>query len=77
MQTRPKIALFQCQWCLYSKPDQQWVDNELPPSMHLIKLQCTGRINPLHILNDPRWGGRHHDQQLFAEKCHSRRKLNL
>lgn len=51
MNTEPKIALFQCQWCLYSEPDQDWVDHQLPPNVHLIKLSCTGRINPLHILN--------------------------
>ena len=51
MNTEPKIALFQCQWCLYSEPDQDWVDHQLPLNVHLIKLSCTGRINPLHILN--------------------------
>jgi heterodisulfide reductase subunit A len=51
MKTRPKIALFQCQWCLYSESDQDWVDHQLPPSIHLIKTSCTGRINPLYILN--------------------------
>jgi coenzyme F420-reducing hydrogenase delta subunit len=51
METRPKIALFQCKWCLYSEPDQNWVDNDLPSSMYLVKLPCTGRINPLYILN--------------------------
>lgn len=51
MDTRPNIVLFQCQWCLYSEPDQHWVDHDLPSSIHLIKLPCTGRINPLYILN--------------------------
>jgi len=51
MKTKPKIVLFQCQWCLYAEPDQNWVDHELPPSIHLAKLPCTGRINPLYILN--------------------------
>ena len=48
---KPRIALFQCQWCLYSEVDQYWVDHKLPPSIHLTKLSCTGRINPLYILN--------------------------
>jgi coenzyme F420-reducing hydrogenase delta subunit len=71
MEPRPKIALFLCQWCLYSKPDQDWVDNDLPPSIHRLKLQCTGRINPLHILNAIQGGA---DGIMISgclpEKCH-------
>ncbi|MEA4811940.1 MAG: hydrogenase iron-sulfur subunit [Anaerolineaceae bacterium] len=47
----PKIVLFQCQWCLYSQPDQDWVEKEMPEHMHLVKTSCTGRINPLFVLN--------------------------
>lgn len=71
METRPKIVLFQCQWCLYSEPDQHWVDNELPPSIHLVKLPCTGRINPLFVLNAIQGGA---DGIMISgclpEKCH-------
>lgn len=47
----PNIVLFQCQWCLYAKTDQDWVENALPENMHLVKTSCTGRINPLFVLN--------------------------
>lgn len=71
MKTKPKITLFQCQWCLYSEPDQHWVDNELPSSIHLLKLSCTGRINPLYILNAVQGGA---DGIMISgclpEKCH-------
>jgi coenzyme F420-reducing hydrogenase delta subunit len=71
METRPKIALFQCKWCLYSQPDQNWVDNDLPSSMYLVKLPCTGRINPLYILNAAQGGA---DGIVISgclpEKCH-------
>jgi coenzyme F420-reducing hydrogenase delta subunit len=71
METRPKIALFQCKWCLYSEPDQDWVDHDLPPSIHLVKLPCTGRINPLYILNAIQGGA---DGIVISgclpEKCH-------
>lgn len=50
-ESKPKIALFQCQWCLYSKSDQDWVDHDLPENIHLAKVPCTGRINPLYVLN--------------------------
>lgn len=48
---KPRILLFQCQWCLYSEVDQNWVDHELPSNMQLMKVPCTGRINPLYVLN--------------------------
>jgi len=71
METRPKIALFQCEWCLYSAPDQHWVDHELPSSIHLVKLSCTGRINSLYILNAIQGGA---DGIIISgclpEKCH-------
>lgn len=71
MENKPKIVLFQCQWCLYSEPDQYWVDHNLPPSMHLIKVSCTGRINPLFILNAIQGGA---DGIMISgclpEKCH-------
>ncbi|MFZ3069561.1 MAG: hydrogenase iron-sulfur subunit [Anaerolineaceae bacterium] len=51
METKPKIVLFQCQWCLYSEADQNWVDHDLPINVHLAKVPCTGRINPLFVLN--------------------------
>ncbi len=71
MENKPKIALFQCKWCLYSEPDQDWVDHDLPPSIHLVKLPCTGRINPLYILNAIQGGA---DGIVISgclpEKCH-------
>lgn len=71
METKPKIVLFQCQWCLYSEPDQQWVENDLPKSMHLVKVPCTGRINTLHVLNAIQGGA---DGVMISgclpEKCH-------
>ncbi len=71
MEAKPKIVLFQCQWCLYSEPDQQWVENNLPSSMHLVKVPCTGRINTLHVLNAIQGGA---DGVMISgclpEKCH-------
>ncbi len=51
MSETPKLVLFQCQWCLFSPADQDWVDHQLPENIHLIKVPCTGRINPLYLLN--------------------------
>ena len=49
--SKPRIALFQCRWCLYSIPDQEWVDNELPENIKMVKVPCTGRVNSLYLLN--------------------------
>ena len=66
-----KIALFQCRWCLYSPEDQAWVDNDLPENIHLVKVPCTGRIDPLFILNAVQGGA---DGVMISgclpEKCH-------
>lgn len=51
MSETPKLVLFQCQWCLFSPADQEWVDSQRPANIHLIKVPCTGRINPLYLLN--------------------------
>ena len=72
MSTTPmKIALFQCRWCLYSPEDQAWVDNDLPENIHLVRVPCTGRIDPLFILNAVQGGA---DGVMISgclpEKCH-------
>ena len=68
---KPKITLFQCQWCLFAEADQNWVDHQLPKNIHLVKVPCTGRISPLHILNAVQGGT---DGVLISgclpEKCH-------
>lgn len=68
---KPRIFLFQCQWCLYTEEDQQWVDHQLPDNFQLIKVPCTGRINPLYVLNAIQGGA---DGILISgclpEKCH-------
>ncbi len=71
MSQKPKIAFFQCQWCLYSPTDQEWVDTQLPVNIHLTKTPCTGRINPLYVLNAVQGGA---DGVMISgclpEQCH-------
>ncbi len=71
MPDKPKIALFQCRWCLYSPTDQEWVDTKLPENIHLTKTPCTGRINPLYMLNAVQGGA---DGVMISgclpEQCH-------
>ncbi len=71
MSQKPKIAFFQCQWCLYSPTDQEWVDTQLPENIHLTKTPCTARINPLYVLNAVQGGA---DGVMISgclpEQCH-------
>jgi F420-non-reducing hydrogenase iron-sulfur subunit len=47
----PRIAVFQCQFALFSSAEQEWMDTQLPPHIKLIKVPCSGRISPLFLLN--------------------------
>ncbi len=71
MNLKPKIILFQCQYCLAASDDQVWVETLLPENVKLIKTPCTGRISPLFILNAFQSGA---DGVLVSgcmpEKCH-------
>ncbi len=68
---KPTIVLFQCQFCLASSADQDWVEHELPANVKLIKVPCSGRIDPLYILNAVQGGA---DGVMVCgckpEKCH-------
>ena len=67
----PRIVVFQCQYSLYCEADQMWMDTQLPPRIKLIKVPCTGRINPLFVLNAIQGGA---DGILISgcqpEECH-------
>ena len=71
MRYTPKIVLFQCQYCLASSADQEWVENSLPDNIKLVKVPCSGRISPLFIMNALQKGA---DGILVSgcmpEKCH-------
>ena len=67
----PRIVVFQCQYCLFSAADREWMDTQLPPNIKRIKVPCTGRISPLFVLNAIQGGV---DGILVSgcvpEKCH-------
>jgi F420-non-reducing hydrogenase iron-sulfur subunit len=71
MSYTPKIVLFQCQYCLASSADQEWVEKSLPENIKLLKVPCSGRISPLFIMNAFQKGA---DGVLVSgcmpEKCH-------
>lgn len=47
----PKIIAFACNWCAYSAADLAGVSRlQYPPYMRIIRVMCSGRINPNFIL---------------------------
>ena len=47
----PKIITFACNWCAYSAADLAGVSRlQYPPNMRIIRLMCSGRVNPNFIL---------------------------
>lgn len=49
---QPKIIAFLCNWCSYAGADLAGVSRmQYPPSIRVIRVPCSGRINPLFILS--------------------------
>ncbi len=47
----PKVVSFLCNWCSYAGADLAGVSRfQYPPSIRVIRVPCSGRINPLFIL---------------------------
>ena len=47
----PRIVAFVCNWCTYAGADLAGTSRMLyPPNVRIVKLPCTGRIDPLFIL---------------------------
>jgi coenzyme F420-reducing hydrogenase delta subunit len=47
----PKIAAFLCNWCSYAGADLAGVSRlQYGPNIRIIRVPCSGRINPLYIL---------------------------
>jgi coenzyme F420-reducing hydrogenase delta subunit len=51
MQFEPKILAFCCQFCAYSAADLAGsMRLQYPPNVRIIRLLCTGKIDPLYLL---------------------------
>ncbi len=47
----PKIIGFLCNWCSYAGADQAGtMQNPYPPNVNVIRVMCTGRIDPQFVL---------------------------
>jgi len=48
----PKIIAFLCNWCSYAGADLAGTSRlQYPPSIRIIRVPCSGRINPVYIIN--------------------------
>jgi coenzyme F420-reducing hydrogenase delta subunit len=51
MTFEPKILGFLCNWCAYAGADLAGVSRvQYPPNMRVIRVMCSGRVDPLHVL---------------------------
>jgi len=47
----PKIVAFACNWCAYAAADLAGVSRfQYPANMRIIRVMCSGRVNPGFIL---------------------------
>lgn len=47
----PKILAFLCNWCSYAGADLAGTSRiQYPPNIRIIRVPCSGRINPLFII---------------------------
>jgi len=47
----PRIVGFLCNWCSYAGADLAGTSRiEYPPNIRIIRLPCSGRVNPLFVL---------------------------
>jgi F420-non-reducing hydrogenase iron-sulfur subunit len=47
----PKIVAFLCNWCSYAGADLAGVSRmQYPPNVRVIRVPCSGRINPLYLV---------------------------
>lgn len=48
---KPKVVAFCCNWCSYAGADLAGISRlKQPANMRIIRVPCSGRVNPLYIL---------------------------
>ena len=82
----PKIIGFLCNWCSYTGADLAGTSRlQYPPNIRIIKVMCSGRVNPQFVLKAFQEGadgvlvsGCHPGDCHYIEgNYHARRKLTL
>lgn len=63
----PKILAFLCNWCSYAGADLAGTSRiQYPPNVRVIRVPCSGRVNPLHIVAALRQGA----DGVLVSGCH-------
>ncbi len=63
----PRIIGFCCNWCAYAGADLAGISRiQYPPNLRMIRVMCTGAIDPEHILNALSMGA----DGVFIGGCH-------
>ena len=63
----PRIVAFLCNWCSYAGADLAGVSRmQYPPNIRIIRVPCSGRVNPLFILRALRQGA----DGVLVSGCH-------
>lgn len=54
---RPRIISFCCRYCGYAGADLAGVSRiQYPPNVQIVRIPCSGRVTPLHVLQSLRAG---------------------
>ena len=63
----PKIIAFLCSWCSYAGADLAGVSRlQYPANIKIVKVPCSGRINPFYILKGLQQGA----DGVWVSGCH-------
>lgn len=63
----PKIVAFLCHWCSYAGADLAGVSRiQYPPNIRVVRVPCSGAVNPLYILKALREGA----DGVLVSGCH-------
>ena len=67
MEFKPKIIAFLCNWCSYAGADLAGTARiQYAPNVHSIRVNCSSRINPSHVLKAILMGA----DGVFIGGCH-------
>jgi F420-non-reducing hydrogenase iron-sulfur subunit len=63
----PRILAFLCNWCSYAGADLAGTSRiQYPPNIRVIRVPCSGRVNPMHIVEALRQGA----DGVLVSGCH-------
>jgi coenzyme F420-reducing hydrogenase delta subunit len=63
----PKIVAIVCNWCTYAGADLAGISRiQYPPNVRIIRVPCTGRINPFYIVKALQTGA----DAVLVSGCH-------